>query len=700
MNLSDFPITKNEDDLFNFKHYAKKVQKIIQNNSDNTEPLTIGVYGKWGEGKTSFLNLVEKQIDLGEKVEGQKGVLKYHFNPWRYSTEDEMLFDFFDGLSKMMLVEQDTKVQKIAKRITEYYNYIEKIKLKGKVGLTARIIYSLANIFKKKDITLDKLIEAINTKLKDSKYKIVVFVDDIDRLDKDEIYTILKLIKLNANFNNFVYIVALDENHVAKAIGQRYGVNTEDGKLFLEKIINIPIHLPKIETADFKRFFKIKLEEIFDSLGFSDRNDREEQEFGEVIREFRVQYFKNGREVIRVLNSFFVSAFAIGDEVNLRDLFWIEYLKITDNIAFDVIKKYNFPNSEKELITDNAIIKYSTDILNKDEKFKYHSKKIIEMLFSNFEGLMVGRVSNNDKKPIEISKVNLKINHPNHFEKYFSYHMEGKSSVVKNSQIFQYIFDKKEEELKNALIDLINKDNLEVHRLYSVIEDLINEENINYLFFYDFLFSNLDLLPETETDSFGLTYRLRVIELIAFNLDKKNVDKDDIIQLAKKLTIYHLCYFTRKINLKIETRNELDKLIVCEVKEEYVDKSIPFFYDLTKEHLHYKMIMSLWKDNDEDSFSEYIDKKTKNIESITKLIRNFPGFWNNEFHGNLEKDNYDFMKKIIDVDAIYKKIEEYNPNLMEKIDSAYSLSIIERPSELENVEQFIFWYKKDNNLLN
>ncbi|MEX6627172.1 KAP family P-loop NTPase fold protein [Tenacibaculum salmonis] len=708
--ISNSPISKNNGiDLFNFEHYAKKVQKIIQNNSNNSEPLTIGIYGKWGEGKTSFLNLIDKGIDSGEKEKGQKGILKYHFNPWRYSTEEEMLFDFFDGLSKLMFVNTENEtLQKVGEQLIKYSKYAKAIKVSASAGLSpsnkvsatldiSEIMKSLGEGFIGEKPVLEVIIDNINKKLEESKYKIVIFIDDIDRLDKDEIYTILKLIKLNANFNNFVYIVALDENHVAKAIGKRYGVDTKDGELFLEKIINIPIHLPKIESADFKYFFKIKLGEIINNLGFSNRVE----EIKDISYIHASEYFNNGREIIRVLNSFFVSAFAIGEEVNLRDLFWIEYLKVKYTDVFDVIKKYNSSNIE-ELITNSTIIKYFTSILNKDEIFNEHSNKIVQGLFPEYKDSKSKMEYNKGKNLIEISNFNLKINHPNHFDKYFSYHMERKFSNVKNQEILQNIIDKNEVELKVNLIDLRDKDDLEVHRFYSVIEDFINDENINYLFFYDFLFSNLDIIPESEKDYFGLTYKLRVIELIASNLDKSSIDKEKIIQLAKKLTIHQLCYFTRTINLKIDVRKQLDRLIVSKAKEEYINKPTPFFNDLTKEHSHYKMIMSLWKEYDENSFEKYIDNQTNNFDNILKLIRNFPGFWNNEYFGDLEGTNYNYMKKIIDVDVIYQKIQEMKPELINKINikDNMSFSISNRPSEEENVEQFIYWYKKDKNLIN
>ena len=115
--LTEEAITSLDGDLFDFKSYARKIQKLIQNNSSNPAPLTIGIYGKWGSGKTSFLNLIEKEIDIFSKDPDQKGIIKYHFNPWRYSSEDELLFDFFDGLAKALQYNGNSKREKIGKGI-------------------------------------------------------------------------------------------------------------------------------------------------------------------------------------------------------------------------------------------------------------------------------------------------------------------------------------------------------------------------------------------------------------------------------------------------------------------------------------------------------------------------------------------------------------------------------------------------------
>ncbi|MBE7646887.1 KAP family P-loop NTPase fold protein [Tenacibaculum finnmarkense] len=700
--ISNSPISKNNGiDLFNFEHYAKKVQKIIQNNSNNSEPLTIGVYGKWGEGKTSFLNLINDEIDTWkDKEKGQKGILKYHFNPWRYSTEEEMLFDFFDGLSKLMFVNTENEtLQKVGEQLIKYSKYAKAIKVSASAGLSplykmgatldiSQIMKSLGEDFKGEKPVLEVIIDNINKKLKASKYKIVVFIDDIDRLDKDEIYTILKLIKLNANFDNFVYIVALDENHVAKAIGQRYGETSDDGKLFLEKIINIPIHLPKIESADFKQFFDLKLKEVIDNLGFSNRKE----EINEIRNEFKFHYFKNAREIIRVLNSFFVGAFAIGEEVNLKDLFWIEYLKVTDNESYCVIKNKSFRNWD--LMKNYTIFDFfrdSSTLSTNVELPKGSSSTIIFMLFPEKD-------NNNrylDKKEQYITKINktLRINSINHFDKYFSYHTVRKISEIKKKLIIQNIKDENEILLKQNLLEVKGDVNLKIYLFYDLLESLIKEEKSNQEFFYNFFFLNLEMIPEKDKDVFEETYRLRLIGLISEAIDKASLDINLPIDILNIDELFKLM-LTKKSNLK----NRIEKDILKRIKNELNIQQVSLIDYSYLSNYNKITVMFIFKEHDEEVYKKDIFNNLKNIEDIKNMISIFK--YNNKGIEVFNIVSYKQIESLIIKEVIYQKIEEFNPDLIKKIGSTYVLSSKDKSSDLENVEQFIYWYKKDKNLIN
>jgi hypothetical protein len=694
--LNESAITQDEQDVFNFKHYAKKVQQLIQANADNPEPLTIGIYGKWGEGKTSFLNLIENRIDLWKK--DNKGILKYHFNPWRYSTEDEMLFDFFEGLSRLMKVSKLENYEKASKKIVSISRYLKSVRISHTAGipgfLGTKVTYEPSEILKalgeKASLSLDEIIAELNSYLDSAGYKVVVFIDDIDRLDKNEIYTILKLVKLNASFKNFVYILALDDEQVAKAIGKRFGENGKDGKLFLEKIINIPIYLPRIESQDYKIFLELKLSQVSRNLNL---NEYKQGELNDVLYEYKYDFFRNGREVVKVINSFFISAFAIGDEVNLRDLFWIEYLKICFPSIYKKIKEYNMTSfKELKLLTYGDIFSYGEMASANDVFIGLDTNNILPILFPIYD---------NDKKLLSENNTyinqttrGLRVNSPEHFEKYFSFHLIRKISEQKKELIKESIQNKSQDTLKAYLLDLKASVEGRVYKYFRVLEAQINKNDSNREFLYNFVIENPEVVPKSQRNVLGLDYRLQLIESMSFNLNRVK-PKFDVIELAKKLDIEGLCHFTRKIKNDDNLRENLNILIAERSEDNFTNIASPFYYNT--ENRYNRMIMECWKQHKYDSFKQFIYDSLIDINSIIKLVRNFPTIWDNIFYDVLTEENYFFMKELLDVNLIYERVSIYDRSYVDNIIvEDYKLSTKDDHSEEETLEQFLYWYKKDN----
>lgn len=708
--LGDNAINKPEEDLFNFKHYAEKVQKLIQLNSSNPEPITIGIYGKWGEGKTSFLNLVDNRIEHFDKKVGDKEYLKWHFNPWRYSNEDEMMFAFFDGLSKNFYANENTNLQEVGNWISKYSKYLKAIKISATVGipkfLNTKVTFDVDKVFealgadlKKEKITLEILKDKVNLAIKKANFKVIVFIDDLDRLDKEEIYTVLKLIKLNANFDNFIFVVNLDIDHVSKAIKDRYGDNEEDGKMFLEKIINIPIHLPKIEDADLKEFFRIKLYQVKTNLGLNN-NEEINEVFKEIVMEFSSNLFSSPREIIRVLNSFFLGAFAIGDEVNLRDLFWIEYLKIKNGDCYNFIKSCQF----KSIFNESEKNIEFNDEYDSEEKPNGSRKYILEE-FKNVNiiiNALFPQYSNHfsilgEKPNLDLLDKKSRINSLGHFEKYFSFHNIRKTSVIKLNSIDQLISKSDSEGLISLFKDLFLDERQHykiLYRIEVIIKGLESKDERN--FFYSFLFNNLDIIPDSKIDMYGVDYRLRLIELTASTLDKdqNNENSEISLSLAKELDIYQLCHFTRKFKDDKPFKKSFENLISEKANRTFNIENPVYKNPLNASN---KMIMHYWKLGDKINYSKHIELTIINEENIQLLIRNFPTFWNNSYFGALEQVNYEYMAKLVDVDFIYKKIMEFNPVLVDSIDfGTYEFSDSIESTIEENLKQFIFWHQKDD----
>ena len=96
--------------------------------------------------------------------------------------------------------------------------------------------------------TLEDLKNQLERILVDKQIDVVVFMDDIDRLDRREIQAVLKLVKLAGGFSHVTYVLAFDDNMVAAAVGEAYGGDAEAGRNFLEKIVQVSLRLPRIDA--------------------------------------------------------------------------------------------------------------------------------------------------------------------------------------------------------------------------------------------------------------------------------------------------------------------------------------------------------------------------------------------------------------------------------------------------------------------
>ena len=206
---SDKPVSAKADDRFQRYEFSKRIsESIVQRES--SDGIVIGLYGAWGEGKTSILNFINQEL------ESQESVLTIKLNPWRYGDEETLLKKFFGKIATILGRELENQKEKLGNFISKYGS------LGGIFGVDASGIgKSIA------DVDLEDLKNRIDEFLKESRRKLVIFVDDIDRLDRSEIFTLFKLVKLTADFTNTTYLLSFDEQMVASAIGSRFGEGSQ-----------------------------------------------------------------------------------------------------------------------------------------------------------------------------------------------------------------------------------------------------------------------------------------------------------------------------------------------------------------------------------------------------------------------------------------------------------------------------------------
>lgn len=229
---SDEPISSSEADRFKRSVFAERVARTIAERRDPNS-LVIGIYGPWGDGKTSTLNLTRSVLAQYDHI------VCVSFNPWHFASDDLLLKGFFESLAHGLKAILSTRGERIGDLLEKYSALLSVAS--SNVGSAAKEAGERLS-----NVSLKDLHDRVDQLLRNSRNRVVVMIDDIDRLDRREIQMMLKLVKLSAGFSNTCYVLAFDDQWVAAALGEKYGDGgAAAGRNFLEKIVQVPLHLPR-----------------------------------------------------------------------------------------------------------------------------------------------------------------------------------------------------------------------------------------------------------------------------------------------------------------------------------------------------------------------------------------------------------------------------------------------------------------------
>ena len=231
--LADSPIERAKQDRFGRRSWAVRVAATIAAQRDASS-LVVGIYGPWGDGKTSVLNLIHDTLDE------TTGVVPVRFNPWRLGDETEMFRGFFATLADALDEQTTSTAERVGQTLRDYGGLLVAVPVVGgalKEGAGAAGA-------KLSETSLAKQRKKIEDLLAKHGQRVVILIDDIDRLDKSEIQAIFRLVKIAADFKHTAYVLAFDHRVVANALAERYVNEPMHGASFMDKIIQLPLHLP------------------------------------------------------------------------------------------------------------------------------------------------------------------------------------------------------------------------------------------------------------------------------------------------------------------------------------------------------------------------------------------------------------------------------------------------------------------------
>lgn len=445
--LHDAPVVFAENyDIHERLRFIYEIKDKIINSLPGESSFAIGIIGKWGYGKTSFMKTIE---DL---LSNERDIIQFTFNPWLIPNPAGITETFFNEFRQNLSQYTDT----IQADIKEYVRLIAK---ESKQSVPLTIAQYIFPSFSWGQSTIQVLKERISNALRTLNRKVIIYIDDVDRLDQHETVEVLRLIRNSAGFSNVFFLVAFDKSQVVNSLKSSFELGNDR---FLEKIFQIEFFLPPIKQGPL-------LSELIECLNkrISEDDKKVLNEMFNVDSSFGIRnyswiqnYLDHHRDISRFMNHFDLHYRFVKGEIYLPDFI------VTMLIRLRYPEVYHFLYSNQgRLLTIRKTRRRSKnggELVLKHEETEPGIKKSLESttFYKLINELPELSVRKNDLRPIklinelfdekeddlysslmqsnELPKKHLSIVFPDFFNRYFDFSFNGHLSDVE----FEDIFDK------------------------------------------------------------------------------------------------------------------------------------------------------------------------------------------------------------------------------------------------------------------
>jgi len=711
---SDRPISKQQDDKFQRYEFAKRIAStIVERESEDC--IVIGVYGAWGEGKTSVINFIETELKEKENI------IAIKFNPWRYNDENSLLIQFFQKLAVALDANLKTTGEKIGSLFKKYGKLLKiDIPLIGvNIGDAVEGAGDILG-----DVDIETLKERIGTILKENKSKVVIFIDDIDRLDKVEIHSIFRLVKLTADFLNTTYILSFDEEMVSAAIGERFGAgNQKSGQNFLEKIIQVPLKIPVAQPEALKQFCFQLVEKAINSNNISLTEDEVRRFVSEFTSNILIK-LDTPRLAVRYGNTLSFSLPLLAGEVNLVDLMLIEAIKIFYPSHYEFVKSNPeyFIGSYSERFsygkdTDKVrSLKEHLELLGKNltKKQKSCIQGLLEELFPRLNEVFHNYASYDGRLTNDWFKQK-RIVSPKYFNKYFSYAViKGEISDIAFQKFLSDVSTQSIDEVASSIKTLVEQsspDNF-LQKIRSIEEDFKWEEAVKIS---KAISATSEIFPKGDGFSIGFGLGFETpngqAAIFIYQLIKKNDNKNEQFSMASELMneakhfefAYELNNWLRTGDTpeqKIFTNEQYGQLAMQMIKRALKEADKLPIFEKFPDHVNY--ILGSWAEQDKPGLTKYIKGiLNKTPSKSIDLLRAFtPTGYSTAVVGpcktDFTKEQYQYFISLFDKSYINKAIAKvYSDEEVNAEELKWTSMREKTQTDLNIVRQFRHWLKAD-----
>ncbi|TVZ46150.1 P-loop NTPase fold protein [Olleya sp. Hel_I_94] len=626
--LNDDPILNEDEDILNYQPKIDSLKSILLNETYK-KSISIGLVGPWGNGKSSVIHMTQLQIENQTKDD----ILMIHFLPYLNHKEDDIINEFFISLSKQL----SKYSGKLSSQILDYSKKLTEVYKGGNV-----FDFFDKHVSNINSTPAKELYDDINTRLQEIDKKIIIFVDDLDRLSGKEIIQVLKLIRNTANFTNTIFVVAMDKDYV---INRLKSENNISSTRFVDKFFQLEIYLPEIDKTILRNFVSKSLKDsiLNNSSDFEINFSRGFNHKGNLFDDF----IKNLRDSKRLVNQIIFDYTFLGEEINFKDFLNFTYFKLKfpkfmellshNKLDFLILKNGEYglkPKPEPEGENTPVIQSNYRDlfIFNsiKSNDYSYLKKyAVTDLLLPSSDCLRnVLNIDCDDVLLLSKSLAHL-FGEENKVEDFNSIKKENNFNMLMQQRVFKELF------LENEFQQLIKEEDEE--KRHNIIESLYSQNKLIQLFSRLDYFSSNDekLMSNIILIIFKLYEKRREYEVQEQQLlNKMGVFVDRYIDKDEGINQENVDWVQKQLFKGSILSSENKLSIICELFDSKIDNKL---WHIKEDELTNKALLlfkgfleskkdKLWAVNDYSIYKYYHSLKFMR-ELKEKLNKEIKDFW-------------------------------------------------------------------------
>ncbi|MBB3910876.1 P-loop NTPase fold protein [Sphingomonas desiccabilis] len=361
--LGDAPLQADAPDAVGLREVAASIATALANLRTDAS-LVIGIEGRWGSGKSSLLAEVERAL-VGAPAARPHSLV--HFRPWLVGNRDALLEQLFahleDAVAGIEAARGDTtrqtlvQAKQVGKALRGFAAGVKRagsaVELAGDAAAFAPLKWAGKGVAwfgewlgrEPAAKSLETLRARLEAALKALDHRIIVTIDDIDRLEPAEMLELLRLVRSVGDLPNILYLLCYDSAILAHGVSQ--AAQVEDGQAYLEKIVQLTVPVPLPEAFQLRHWFEVTLASFA-----APRDEDGASRLRTVIDLEGGRRLTTPRAVVRVLDALrFLWPTLEKAGADLADLVWLQLIKEGNPALYRWIEEYCAAAAELSLGT-------------------------------------------------------------------------------------------------------------------------------------------------------------------------------------------------------------------------------------------------------------------------------------------------------------------------------------------------------------